>query len=248
MFKNVVVTIVLCFAVLLSSMTNAAIISSFDADTKLSVSADFEIIDFVTIFDGDSLIEFGSGAGAVSGSGDSSFGLPIGGESMLSAFADGSVTGSPGSVDAFYLSSGEFLFENTGVDVFVGSLTFDLELVASIFTDSVNEAALVFSSIVVGFEHYDDAGDYLADGVVIDEAIEFDSSFEGVGDFSDSIAYSTTSTFTLGVDESILFYFELDAAGFADTARVATVSEPSMLVILTLGLFGLVLSRSRQHS
>lgn len=239
MFKNVVVGFILLFVSFACPIAMSAIISSFDADSSLTVSADFDIVGFETFFDDEFLVEFGAGTGAVSGSGDDFFDLSSGDETTMGAFADGVVTGSPGSVDGYYLSSGELFIENTGISTFTGTLTFDLELYASIFTDSIDEAALAFSALFVGSEHFDDAGDLIVDEDIIDEAIEFDSSFEGVGAFSDTIVDSTTSTFTLGVDESILFFFELDAAGFADTSRSVTVPEPSTLIIFALGIIGL---------
>lgn len=234
----------------ISPLTTAAIISSFDADTTLTVSADFDITDLATFFDDSALTSAGTGTGSLAGSGDDLFDLLIGDNTLLSAFADGNVIGSPGSVDGYYLSSAEFYFENTGTADFTGSLTFDYALFATIFTASIDEAALAFSSLVIGFERFNNEGDTLTDAILIDQVIEFDSSLNGVGTFSDTITNVATSTFTIGVDESILYYFELDAAGFADTSRVTTVSEPTTLAIFAMAImcFGIRQYSNNRHS
>jgi hypothetical protein len=238
MFIKIVIRSVLFLVLAVSPLTRAGIISSFDVDTTLTISADFDITDLDTFFDDEFLSQTGAGTGAVSGSGDDLFDLVSGATTTLDAFADGSIAGSPGSVEGYYLSSGEFLFENTGDDSFTGRVIFDFDLFASIFTDSVEESALALSSIFVGFKRYDSVGKLLAEGDIVDEFLEFDSSLDdvGVGVFSDSISDSTTSDFTIGIDESILYYFELDASGVADSTRATTVSEPTTFAIFAMAM------------
>lgn len=243
MFIKGVIRFVLFLAFAVSPVTKAAIISSFDADTTLTISADFNIIDLETFFDDEFVSASGGGSGAVSGTGDSLFDLVSGNETTLNAFADGSVSSSPGSVLGYYLSSGGFTFENTGGSSSTGVVSFDFTLFASMLTNSIDESALAFSSIVIGFEHYNSLGLIISDDIFVDEMIEFDSSFEGVGPFSDSFAALSTSTFTLNVDESILYYFELDASGYADTTRAATVSEPATLMIFAMAVMCLSIRR-----
>jgi|GEM_PF-1809159 len=241
MFKNTVISLALFLAIAVSPLATATLISSFGASAELTVSADLDIFDFETFLDDSDLIEDGAGSGAVSGSGDDLFDLLIGDSTFLSAFANGDVTGSPGSVDGLYLSSGEFTIENLGTSAISGEIMFDLALIATIFTDSIEEAALAFSSIVIGFEKYDANGGLLDDNIFVDELLEFDSSFEGIGfagGEADKIAYVTSSLFSLEANESIWFFMELDASGFADTTRTPTipVPEPSTLILFTMAI------------
>jgi hypothetical protein len=249
MFRNIIASLGLFLAIAFSPIVSATIISSFEAGAELTVSANLDILDFETFIDDSELTENGSGSGNVSGSGDDLFDLLLDDAAFLSAFANGDVTGSPGDVEGLYLSSGEFIIENSSNSTLSGEIMFDLALVASIFTDSIEEAALAFSSIVIGFEKYDANGGTLDDSIFVDELLEFDSSFEGVGAFGgepESIAYATSSTFSLEAGESIFYFMELDASGFANTARapITSVPEPSTILMFVLALVWLSIGRN----
>lgn len=244
MFRNVVVRFALFLVLVVNPVAQAAIISSFDADSTLTISADFDMVDLETYLDDDMLIIDGAASGATSGSGDDFFDLASGDSTTLSAFADGAVTGSPGSVFGEYLSSGGFFFENMGSSTFVGEITFAFELFASILTDSGDEFSIAYSSIVAGFDKADSSGALLlTDEIIIDEFIEFESDIDGLGPFSDAITGSFTSSFSLGTGESISYFFELDASGFTETSRAATVSEPITLAIFAMAMMGFGIRR-----
>jgi len=249
MFKNIATGVIFIFALMSSPLSTAAIISSFDADTELTIWSDFSSSEFDAFFDGDFLDIAGLATGTVSGTGDGGSTLAALETVVLSAFADGSVTGSPGSVDGLYLSSGELFIENTGASTLIGEVSFDFSMFASIFTDTVDEMALAFSGLVIGYEIYDDVGNLAFDDILFDDFIEFDSSLDGTGDFNDSISALLTNGVSLEANESILYYFELDAAGFADTVRGPTTSvpEPSTLAILALGLIAFTIRRIKKQ-
>lgn len=249
MFKKIIVSLGIFLTVAISPMVSATIISSFEAGAELTVSADLDILDFETFIDDSELTATDSSSGNVSGSGDDFFDLLLDEATFLSAFANGDVTGSPGDVEGLYLSSGEFTIENSSLSTMSGEIMFDLALVASIFTDSIEEAALAFSSIVIGFEKYDANGGILDEDIFVDELLEFDSSFEGVGAFGgepESIGYATSSTFSLEAGESIFYFMELDASGLANTVRtpVTSVPEPSTILMFILALICLSIGRN----
>ncbi|NQY49341.1 MAG: PEP-CTERM sorting domain-containing protein [Colwellia sp.] len=248
MFKNLSAGLIFVAALITSPISMATLIASFDAGTELSISSSFASSEFESFFDDDFLDIMGLASGSVSGSGDGSSTLSAEELVMLSAFADGSVTGTPGSVEGFYLSSGELIIENTGGETLAGEVFFDISMVAAIFTETGDEWSNAFSMLVIGFEIYDDLGELVDEDILFDEFIEFDSSFEGTGDFSDSIIDSLTEEVSLDSGESIIYYFELDASGFADTVREPslTIPEPSILVLFSLTIMALVARRYKK--
>ncbi|SEK88508.1 PEP-CTERM protein-sorting domain-containing protein [Colwellia chukchiensis] len=248
MFKNIAIAIIVMFAISSSPFSKAAIISSFDVDTELTILSDFATSEFDAYFDGEFLDIAGLATGGVSGSGDFSSTLAALEAVVLSAYAEGAVTGSPGSVDGFYLSSGELFIENTGASILTGEVSFDIAMFASIFTDTVDEMALAFSGLFISYEIYDGVGNLVTEDILFDDFIEFDSSLDGTGGFNNSVSSLLTNNVRLAADESILYYFELDAFGFADTLRAPTTSvpEPSTLVIFALGLVALTLRRIKR--
>jgi hypothetical protein len=243
MYINLIATCGLILTLSLSATASATIISSYDAGAEVTISADFDIIGLETFLDFEDVFEDG-GTGSASGSGDATFDLLAGESTTVSAFASGEIEPHPAYVDSIYLSSAEFFFDNATAGDITGTVTFDLSYFASIFTDSLEEFALAYSSIFIDFVHEDDLGDIVEEGILFDDFFEFDSDFDGVGTFGDITPTITPvdKTLTIGAGHSVLFYVELDAAGAAESIRAApptTVPEPSTLAIFALGLMGL---------
>tara|TARA_R110001583_G_C5658391_1_gene409417 strand:- start:667 stop:1431 length:765 start_codon:yes stop_codon:yes gene_type:complete len=252
MYINLIAMCGLIFTFTLSATASATIISSYDAGAEVTISADFDIIGLETFLDLEDVFEDG-GTGSASGSGDATLDLTAGDSTTVSAFASGEIESHPAYVESTYLSSAEFLFDNATAGDITGTVTFDLSYFASIFTDSLEEFALAYSSIVIGFEHEDDSGALVGEGFIFDEFFEFDSEVDGVGSAGSTIptTASVDKMLTIGAGHSVLFYVEIDAAGAAESIRASlptTVPEPSTLAIFALALMGLSLRKINKAS
>lgn len=251
MYKNLIAACGFIVTLSLSAAASATIISSYDAGAEVTISADFDIIGFETLLLDEDIFEDG-GTASASGSGDAIFNLASGGFTTVSAFANGEIESHPANVDSFHLSDAIFLFDNTTASDITGTVTFDLSFFGSIFTDSLEEFALAYSSILIGFEHEDEQDVLIDDGLIFDDFFEFDSDFDGVGTVGDTISTTSLSkTLTIGAGHTVYFYLEVDAAGAAESTRTAlptTVPEPSTLAIFALGIMGLSFRKKNKAS
>ncbi|MCU7555879.1 hypothetical protein OCL06_14910 [Alteromonas sp. ASW11-19] len=221
--KKLAFVLTLTFTAFLYSFSSqAAIVASYDAEVDVSVSADFDIDDFESIFF-DSFTFFG-GSGVASASGDlsASAPLPAGSTGLIGANASGNINGISGFADSGYLTNGYLSVTNSTQSTLSGTITIVIDMLLSAFASTPGDFSLAFGSV------YIERGD----GTVI-----FDDFTEIFGDNPET-TFSSNTPVTLAVSlapsEQLELFFEVDADG------LAVVSAPSTVAVFGLMLIGLV--------
>ena len=229
-------TFVLSIA-LLSGLSQAAIIASYDARIDLDISSTFDDNTIETAFF-DSLVDgTANTSGSASGTGDSGPApLAANTTSNMNAFANGLINDGVGFVESLWAFDGYFTIDNLTNDVIMGDVSFDISWLLNIFTDSSAEDA--YSSVSIYIED-------INGNTVVDSYYELDSLIEGIGAFAlaDSELVSLNNI-SIAVDDFAEFIIEIDAYGFAESTRqTPSVSEPSNILMASLAMFLLLRQR-----
>ena len=219
----------------ISSLSQAAIIASYDARIDVDISSTFNDNTIETAFIDSYVDSTANASGSASGTGDSGpDSLAV--ISNMNAFASGLINDDAGFVDSAWLSDGYFTIDNLTNDVIIGDVFFNISWLFNIFTDSVDEEA--YASAIIYIE--DGSGNVVADFVY-----DLDSLIEGQGTFtsSDSELF-TLSNISIAAGGFAEFIIEIDAYGYAESTRtVQVVSEPSNILIACMVFIMLIRQR-----
>ncbi|AGH46379.1 hypothetical protein [Paraglaciecola psychrophila] len=223
LIKKISVGLIACAASLFSALSQGAIISSFDTEVNVEVSSSFVTSEFQTYLCCNEVYEEGSASGSASGTG---VGGPVtlgaGDIGVLNAVANGQVTVLGGYVYSAW-SSGAFLLinNNTSSDI-TGDVSFDIFLSANIFTDRPYSEA--FSGAYLYIKN-------LAEDVIFDDYIEFDSFFDGIGVLGPQVLSTLdVNGITIGANSYEEYYIQIAAEGSA------YVPEPGGVLLAGLAL------------
>jgi hypothetical protein len=223
LIKKVSVGLIACAASLFSALSQGAIISSFDTKVNVEVSSTFVTSEFSTFLCCNEVYEEGSASGNAIGTGNGGpVTLGAGDIGVLNAVANGQVTGLGGYVYSSWSSDAYLSIENTTNSAITGDVSFDIFLSVSIFSDSFYSEA--FSGAYLYIEN-------LAEDVIFDDYIEFDSFYDGTGELGPFVL-STLDVYniTIGANSSEVYSIELFAEGFA------SVSEPGGVLLVGFAL------------
>ena len=229
-------TFVLSIA-LLSGLSQAAIIASYDARIDLDISSTFDDNTIETAFF-DSLVDgTANTSGSASGTGDSGPApLAANTTSNMNAFANGLINDGVGFVESLWAFDGYFTIDNLTNDVITGDVSFNLSWLFNVFTDSLAEEA--YASVLIYIEDGDE-------NIVVDSVYDLDSLIEGAGAFTLAEGeLITVDNISIDVDGFAEFIIEIDAYGFAESTRqIPSVSEPSHILMASLAMFLLIRQR-----
>jgi len=216
-------------ALVISSPASAAIIASFEADSSIAVETTFaSSIEF--IFDDTNIDEFWLDSDAT-GDGNVNTDTTNSG-ATLGVGVDGNIDGLAGSSNAEHGIAGILeIINDTGATVDVGNISFTLNLLAEIFTDTMAEYADAYSYV----EIFDVNGNEIA-------FFEFElfSDVDGTGTVSSGLVDEVINfgVLNLAADGILEFEFVIDTFGTALASRQPpnTIPEPSTLLLIMLAL------------
>ena len=233
MFKEMLVKkigpgLLLCGVSLFSTVSQGAVIASFDSQVSVKVSSTFTTSEFETELWFNDVYTEGSASGDASGTGNGGPVTLASGEiGTLSAAASGEVTGDGSYVDSAWSTDGYLSIDNVqGVNPITGDMTFDLSWSTNIFTNSLYSDAFAGAYIYIENNAFD---------IIFDEFIEFDSFFEGPGTFGldDTFAFDVTNlTIAAGGYEE--YYIAIDAIGFAEVPEPGGVFLTGLVLLLAV--------------
>jgi len=239
MLQRIILLLVLSFPSVLLAIPVASFDSSSSVGFSLSSTTGLDVEVGSTIFD--ELVDTtGTGVGSFANTGDVGPILAPTGFSWFSS-ASGEVSSPFGEANVNSAIDGDLVITNSTTSTIFFDLTFSADLSADIFTTDVTyDSAIAYAAVFI--ENLD-TGDFL-----MDDFVELDSLFSGVGSFSETPAtFVSTSTISLDAGKSASFYVELDVFGGADTIGrpVVNVSEPGAFGLFALGGVALLLQRRR---
>jgi hypothetical protein len=213
---------------LLSTVSQGAVIASFDTQVNVGVSSTFTTSEFTTeLWDYCSCLD-GSASGDATGTGDTGpVTLGSGDIGTLNAATYGEVTGVGSYIDGLWATDGYLFIDNTnGANPITGDVAFDISLSASIFTDNLYSEA--YAGAFIYIENF--IGD-----LVFGDFIEFDSFFEGPGTFGldDTFTINVTDL-TIAAGEFEQYHIAIDATGFAEVPEPGGVFLAGLLLLLAV--------------
>jgi hypothetical protein len=228
LMKKVGHGLLLCCVSLFSTVSQGAVIASFDTQVNVDVSSTFGTSEFETALWFNDVYTEGSASGDASGTGDGGPVTLVSGESgTISAAASGEVTGDGSYVDSAWITDGYLLIDNEfGVNPITGDITFDISLSSNILTNSLNSDA--FAGAYIYIENF-----FL--GVVFDEFIEFDSFLEGPGTFGldETFTFEVTDL-TIAAGEYEEYYIAIDTIGFAEVREPDGIFLTGLVLLLAV--------------